>query len=306
MLFRSHNCAEEEGRCHPMSHLAAVSRPGNDNDDQNSPHIAFDHEVHGPEDQSSTHGSNGQVRASGQTVAHVANTYEIHPNGFRTANRPTASTSPLHSHNHGQQGDDQGLYLHEADNHRHPRDALDSEVSACSSQSDAGSGVDYSCSGTDGEGGDTARAKGGHRHRHHRRRRASLVAADPGDVLSFPRLAKVATIGGSVGPSPVQRYRTSTNTATTGTTRPSKSSSAGRATLSAADRSNSMRPSLKERFRIPGMRGIRGIRRRDSVLDIDRYQRMFEFPRCAYLLHRVVRLLWIPSEVRLPPIPNPR
>ncbi|KAF9936531.1 hypothetical protein BGZ67_002254 [Mortierella alpina] len=302
-----HSCAEEEGRCHPMSNLAVTSSHGNDSSDQSNPHIAFNHSVNAFENHGASNSNEGQARATGQDTGqsvHTANEYQIHPNGFRTANRPTASS---HHYNHSQQGEGRVLHLPRVDRHRHPRDVLGGEVSPCSSHSDTGSGGDYSYSGTDGEGGDTDGANGGNHHRHHRRRRASVVAANPGDVLSFPQLAKVATIGGTLGPPSLQHYRTSTHTATTGTTRPSKSSSAGRATfLSATDRSNSMRPSLKERFKIPGIRNIRGIRRRDSVLDIERYQTKFEYPRCAYLLHMVVRWLWVPREVRLPPIPNPQ
>ncbi|KAF9286463.1 hypothetical protein BGZ68_002887 [Mortierella alpina] len=296
-----HSCAEEEGRCHPMSNLAVTSHPGNDYGHQNDSHVAFDHEVHGSEDQSAFEDNDGQARPTSRGITqstHTAKAYEIHPNGFRTAKRATASS---HSHNHDQQGAGPELHLPRVNKRRQPRDALGSEVSAYSS-----SGGDYSCSGTDGEGGDIEGANGDHHHRHHRSRRSSLVATDPGDVLSFPRLAKVPTIGGSLGSPSVQRFRTSNNTATTGTTRPSKSSSAGRTTfLSASDRSNSMRPSLKERFKIPGLRSVRGIRRRDSVQELERYQTKFEYPRCAYLLHMVVRRLWVPREVRLPPIPNP-
>ncbi|KAF9955613.1 hypothetical protein BGZ70_010172 [Mortierella alpina] len=305
-----HSCAEEEGRCHPMANLTVSARRGNDSGDQSNPHTAFNHEVNALEAQNASGASNengGQARATGQDTVrsvHTAPTYQIHPNGFRTANRTTA---PMHSRSHVQQGEGrEQLHLPRVDRHHHLRDVPGSEVSACGSHSDTGSGGDYSHSGTDGEGDDTDGANAGHHRHHHRRRRASLVASNPGDVLSFPRLAKVATIGGSVGPPSLQRFRTSTNTATTATTRPSKSSSAGRPTfLSSSDRSNSMRASLKKRFKIPGIRNIRGIRRRDSVLETERYQTRFEYPRCAYLLHMVVRRLWIPREVRLPPIANP-
>ncbi|KAF9570723.1 hypothetical protein EC968_001454 [Mortierella alpina] len=301
----THSCAEEEGRCHPMSHLAITSPLGNDGGDQRSQHVVFDQEVNNSEDQGAKD-NDGQPRGTSKETEQLAKTstvYEIHPNGYKTANRPTP---PAHSHNHYQQGDGRELQLPRVDRRHHNHDVLGSDASACGSHSDAGSNYDYSSSDTDGEGGETDGTNGGRHRRHGRRRRASLVAANPGDVLAFPRLAKVATIGGSVGPPTLQRFRTSTNTATTGTTRPSKSSSAGRATfLSTADRSSSIRPSLKGRFKIPGMRGIRGIRRRDSVLDIGRYQTLFKYPRCAYLLHMVVRRLWIPREVRLPPISNP-
>ncbi|CAO3573513.1 unnamed protein product [Mortierella alpina] len=305
-----HSCAEEEGRCHPMASVTISDLPGNDSGDRSNPHVAFYHDMYALENLNVSNASNendGPARATGQDTApsvHAAPSYQIHPNGYRTAHRTTA---PTHSHNHGQQGEGrEQLHLPRVDRHHRSHDIVDSEVSACGSHSDASSGGEHSYSGTDGEGESADGANGYHHRHHHRRRRASLTAANPGDVLSFPRLAKVATIGGSVGSPSLQRLRTSTNTATTATTRPSKSSSAGRPTfMSSSDRSNSMRASLKERFKIPGLRNIRGIRRRDSVLDIERYQTRFKYPKCAYLLHMVVRRLWIPREVRLPPIANP-
>ncbi|KAI8602790.1 hypothetical protein EDD21DRAFT_370889 [Dissophora ornata] len=58
--------------------------------------------------------------------------------------------------------------------------------------------------------------------------------------------------------------------------------------------------SFKDRLRFL-IRGSRG--HTDPVQQT--YQTLFMFPKVAYLLHMLVRQIYIPREVRLPPIPNP-
>ncbi|KAI1307879.1 hypothetical protein EDD11_004381 [Mortierella claussenii] len=122
------------------------------------------------------------------------------------------------------------------------------------------------------------------------------------DALAFPVLSRVTTIGGGDDgiPASVRRYRAVP-------ARSSKSSS-GRGTLGSiaggsrgASITNASVPSFGARLRMTWARP--GYHTHEVVHK--RYQRQFRFPRLAYLVHMAVRQIYIPSEARMPPIPNP-
>ncbi|KAG0356004.1 hypothetical protein BGZ54_000885 [Gamsiella multidivaricata] len=120
--------------------------------------------------------------------------------------------------------------------------------------------------------------------------RSNLSDQQPGDILLFPKLTKITTIGGGDGSS--RQYRPMG-------ARPSKASSGGRTTLGVLRNSalGEAVQSLTNRLRYA----------RSNEMDPvqEKYRRQFRFPRLAYLMHMVIRQLYIPREVRLEPIANP-
>ncbi|GJJ68660.1 hypothetical protein EMPS_01006 [Entomortierella parvispora] len=147
-------------------------------------------------------------------------------------------------------------------------------------------------------------------------RQYSLRAPQAGDVLTFQKLDRVTTIGGSDLRTPHRIYRPSMASSnsrrrTMATMRgSSKSSSLGNMlNLSSPLRFLSSGPSSnKDQPHVAG-----GEQNQEYQLQLSdrgvgeqgRYQCHFHFPRMAYLMHQIVRLLYIPREARLPPIPNP-
>ena len=119
------------------------------------------------------------------------------------------------------------------------------------------------------------------------RRKITLTASQPGDVLSFTKLSRVATIGGS---NNMRRFRPMPER--------TSNSSAGLSTLvpSSIDSSGSLRSRLRLLVK-PSRRD------RDPIMY--EYQTQFRHPKCAYIMHQIVRLVYIPREARLPPILNP-
>ncbi|KAI8356873.1 hypothetical protein B0O80DRAFT_446009 [Mortierella sp. GBAus27b] len=122
------------------------------------------------------------------------------------------------------------------------------------------------------------------------RRKITLMATQPGDVLSFPKLSRVETIGGGnvngrrYRPKRTQRFK----------------SAFGQNTLGSRDNGVTGSRPLVDR-----LRQLIKPRRRDADSIMCRYQTQFRYPRFAYLMHRIVRIVYIPREARLPPILNP-
>jgi hypothetical protein len=146
--------------------------------------------------------------------------------------------------------------------------------------------------------------------RMNRHREAALKAPYAGDdILSFSRLTRVTTIGGGGvcgenGRTP-RRYRNSANTM-------------GSATFhnTTNTKKNSMTPSGPS----TGTTGPNNEKRRsfgeslllfiqgghwNSATSEERYQTRFRYPRLAYLIHRIIRVMYVPKKARLPPIPDP-
>ncbi|KAG0281893.1 hypothetical protein BGZ95_007951 [Linnemannia exigua] len=144
-----------------------------------------------------------------------------------------------------------------------------------------------------------------------REREPTLKAPYAGDILNFPRLSKVRTIGGGIGNgrSP-RRYRNSTNlmgssgtfTDTTSTTfsRPSAATSRGAGRGGRRGVGNEKRRSFGESLLLFLQGG-----HWNSATAEENYQTRFRYPRLAYLIHRIVRVIYIPKKARLPPIPDP-
>ncbi|KAG0046058.1 hypothetical protein BGZ83_008745 [Gryganskiella cystojenkinii] len=155
-------------------------------------------------------------------------------------------------------------------------------------------------------------------------RRASLKAPFAGDVLSFPRLTRVTTIGGSDIRSPTFHGPRSSSLAASrrrtllgrgkGSSSNSKSSSIGnlfrlsgpssRAPTFSSN-SNSNRNNSYNQQAIGCEEDPQNLQPQRSMSSQERYQCQFRWPRIAYLLHQIVRFVYIPRRVRLPPIPNP-
>lgn len=140
-----------------------------------------------------------------------------------------------------------------------------------------------------------------------RNRETTLKAPYAGDdILSFSRLSRVTTIGGgtsgSNGRAP-RRYRNSSN----------MMMGPGTFHNTTADSTTLFRPSA-------GSGGPNNEKRRsfgeslllfiqgghwNSASSEERYQTQFRYPRLAYLIHRIIRVVYIPKKARLPPIPDP-
>jgi hypothetical protein len=122
------------------------------------------------------------------------------------------------------------------------------------------------------------------------RRKITLMATRPGDVLSFPKLSRVETIGGGnvngrrYRPKPTQRFK----------------SAFGQNTLGSRDNGMTGSRPLVDR-----LRQLIKPTRKDVDSIMCRYQTQFRYPRFAYLMHKIVRIVYIPREARLPPILNP-
>ncbi|KAF9911181.1 hypothetical protein EC991_004405 [Linnemannia zychae] len=142
-----------------------------------------------------------------------------------------------------------------------------------------------------------------------RNREAALRAPYAGDILNFPPLSKVRTIGGGSGSgrSP-RRYRNSANIlggavtfANSGSKtffRPSATTTGGSG--GGGDISNEKRRSFGESLLL----FIQGGHWNSATAE-ERYQTRFRYPRLAYLIHRIIRVMYIPKKARLPPIPDP-
>ncbi|KAF9099340.1 hypothetical protein BGX29_007169, partial [Mortierella sp. GBA35] len=142
-----------------------------------------------------------------------------------------------------------------------------------------------------------------------RNREATLKAPYAGDVLQFSRLSKVRTIGGSDGTSP-RRYRNSGNLLGGGGGRGvncdsnnnanGNSTTLPRSSLTGQADQSEQRRSLGESL----LSFIQGGHWNSNSAE-GRYQTRFKYPRLAYLIHRIIRVVYIPKKVRLPPIPDP-
>ncbi|KAG0372872.1 hypothetical protein BGX24_012469 [Mortierella sp. AD032] len=129
-----------------------------------------------------------------------------------------------------------------------------------------------------------------------REREKTLKAPYAGDILNFPRLSKVRTIGGGIGDgrSP-RRYRHPANlmgssgpfTDTTSTTfsRPSASTSGGGGV------GHEKRRSFGESLLL----FIQGGHWNSATAE-ENYQTRFRYPRLAYLIHRIIRVTYVPKK----------
>ncbi|KAF9153927.1 hypothetical protein BG015_002296 [Linnemannia schmuckeri] len=140
-----------------------------------------------------------------------------------------------------------------------------------------------------------------------RNREAILKAPYAGDdILSFPRLSRVTTIGGGTGVSngrAPRRYRNSAKMmmgSATSHNATVDSTTLSRTSAGTAGPTNEKRRSFGESLLL----FIQGGHWHSGTAE-ERYHTRFRYPRLAYLIHRVVRVVYIPKKARLPPIPNP-
>ncbi|KAF9146808.1 hypothetical protein BGX30_007726 [Mortierella sp. GBA39] len=140
-----------------------------------------------------------------------------------------------------------------------------------------------------------------------RNRETTLKAPYAGDdILSFPRLSRVTTIGGGTsgrnGKAP-RRYRNSSNMMLeSGTFHNTTADSTllSRPSAGSGGPNNEKRRSFGECLLL----FIQGGHWNASSSE-ERYQTRFRHPRLAYLIHRIIRAVYIPKKARLPPIPDP-
>ncbi|KAF9357045.1 hypothetical protein BGX26_004341 [Mortierella sp. AD094] len=128
------------------------------------------------------------------------------------------------------------------------------------------------------------------------RHRVLVSAPRPGDVLSFPRIKRMTTIGGSeLNP---RRNLSTTDRIPKVTSRRMASVSTGRM---GSFKDGSLGLSNLG-YRLKHML-LPGHKDEDSVKK--QYQTQFKYPRWAYLMHLIVRQVFIPRKARLPQITNP-
>ncbi|KAF9113347.1 hypothetical protein BGX27_001736 [Mortierella sp. AM989] len=120
-------------------------------------------------------------------------------------------------------------------------------------------------------------------------RKVVVSAPRPGDVLAFPRLKKSTTIGGSdlVSEQATKSVPRRATTTSIGCKVNIRGASTGLSSLGC----------WFKRLFWPG--------HEDEGSVLRHYQNEFKHPRWAYLMHLVVRQVYIPRKARLPPIPNP-
>ncbi|KAF9932687.1 hypothetical protein FBU30_007529 [Linnemannia zychae] len=143
-------------------------------------------------------------------------------------------------------------------------------------------------------------------------REIMLRAPRAGDILHFPRLTKARSIGGgAIHGGSSRRYCLPANVQNGSSTDPrlisatfsltARPTAAGAAGAAARTQDNNeRRQSFVEKLLIL----LQGGKWNSAAAD-RRYQTQFRYPRFAYLVHRIVRVVYIPKEVRLPPIPDP-
>ncbi|KAF9299455.1 hypothetical protein BGZ88_007917 [Linnemannia elongata] len=140
-----------------------------------------------------------------------------------------------------------------------------------------------------------------------RNRETTLKAPYAGDdILSFSRLSRVTTIGGGTGGHngrAPRRYRNSPNMMMGSGTfhdTTANSTTGSRPSAGSGGPNHEKRRSFGESLLLFIQGG-----HWNAASSEERYQTRFRYPRLAYLIHRIIRVVYIPKKVRLPPIPDP-
>ncbi|KAG0266286.1 hypothetical protein BG011_002694 [Mortierella polycephala] len=233
-----------------------------------APHIVFDQDVDGAREEATVEaGMKRMQEPEVDTNTNPSQQLSVPQTDVQEDIAATSSTEPLHNHI---DNDDRKEQLRAKWRRRRKRDFLGDDV------------LDRDLDSVSSDSGISSRD-------------TSPGAYHPGDTLNLHRLSKIKTIGGGDGVA--RRHRAPIAYKSD----PSKSPS-GQTTSSAVDRSNSKRPSIKDRVWFRNY-GVRWNMRANPYKE--KYQTQFRFPRCAYWTHMLVRQLIIPQQARLPPIPNP-
>ncbi|KAF9202238.1 hypothetical protein BGZ49_007579 [Haplosporangium sp. Z 27] len=127
-------------------------------------------------------------------------------------------------------------------------------------------------------------------------RKLMVKISDPHDVFTFTRLKKITTIGGS-DMTPRDSRRSIERSPTPGSRRIVTAPTPRKISIKGGYGELSSLGLWFKRLLLPGYKDDECVRRQ--------YREQFKYPRWAYLMHLIVRRVYIPRKVRLPQIPNP-